>query len=527
MRGVIAAGNQLTAQAGADILARGGNAVDAAVAAAFVSFISEIGLTHPGGSGIAQVFDPGTASAQVYDFFSNTPGLGGQFPEKLDFHEVTIDFGPATQSFHLGRGSVAVPGSLAGLCQLAAERGSLPLGLLLEPAIRLARHGAALDKFQADTCLLLEPLYTHTPEIREIFEPDGRMVEAGEKIFLPQLARTLEELAAEGSEYCRHGRFAELLLEDQRKNGGLVTQLDLDEYRVERSDPIAVRYRDHQVLMPPPCSTGGVLTAFSLLLLSAFEPYDSDRHADSLRLLAETMAATSRARRQWDHWLETLDPARAVSRFLAARFIEEWACEVEKGLSGRRAPRVSESEGPADTTQLSVVDAAGTAVSLTTSAGESAGFVVPGTGVIANNLMGEADLHPKGFHTRPAGQRIPTMMTPTLVLRDGRIRFVLGTGGSTRIRSAILQVLTNLIDRGMPLQAAVDAPRIHLEDGVLQCEKEIPARCLEDLAGWGWKVNHWPQKSIYFGGTHSVEWKAEGELVGAGDSRRAGAVAWA
>ncbi len=525
MRGVIAAGNPDTAGAGASILAQGGNAVDAAVAAAFVSFIAEIGLVHPAGGGIAHIFDPETSSARVYDFFCNTPGLGGgPSPDELDFHEVFINFGPTRQSFHVGRGSVAVPGNLVGLVELAAERGSLPLEVLLAPTIRLAESGVALDRFQAETCQLLEAIYTHTPEMRDLFEPGGQMLGEGEKLLLPELAETLRELAANGTEYLRHGRFARALVDDQQKNGGLVTQRDLDHYRVEQSDPILVNYRDHQVLMPPPCSTGGVLTAFSLLVLSAFEPPGAPS-SSSLRLLAEVMAATSRARTHWDRWLETVSPVEAVLRFLAPPFVRQWVAEVENGLRGRRAPLVPEAEGPSSTTHLSVVDAHGMAVSLTTSAGESAGFLIPGTGVIANNIMGEDDLHPAGFHTRPPGQRIPTMMTPTLVLRDGRIRCVVGTGGSTRIRSAILQVLTNLIDHRMPLRRAVEGPRIHLEADVVQCEKEIPGSFVRDLADWGWKVNHWPKKSIYFGGAHSVGMSPAGELVGVGDPRRAGVVA--
>src|SRR5690606_14921792 len=177
--GVISAGNQLTSEAGAAMLAAGGNAVDAAVAAAFVSFLAEVGVVHLGGSGIAQIFDPQTGRGVVYDFFSTMPGMGldtmpgigldtmpgmeqAERPAALDFARVTIDFGATTQDFYLGRASVAVPGNIFGLCRLAADYGSLPLATLLQPAIELARDGVVLDAFQADTCELLSPLYTHT-----------------------------------------------------------------------------------------------------------------------------------------------------------------------------------------------------------------------------------------------------------------------------------------------------------------------------------------------------------------------------
>ncbi len=169
--GAISAGDPGTAAAGARILREGGNAVDAAVAASFASFIAEIGVVHLGGSGMAQLYDARTGTSRVYDFFSAMPGLNGRPPDQLDFEEVTINFGATTQSFHLGRGSVAVPGNIAGLCRLAADHGRLPLPMLLEPALELARNGLALAPFQADTCDLLTPLYTHTAGMRAIFAP--------------------------------------------------------------------------------------------------------------------------------------------------------------------------------------------------------------------------------------------------------------------------------------------------------------------------------------------------------------------
>ncbi|MFZ0544122.1 MAG: gamma-glutamyltransferase, partial [Candidatus Promineifilaceae bacterium] len=178
-----------------------------------------------------------------------------------------------------------------------------------------------------------------------------------------------------------------------------------------------------------------------------------------------------------------------------------------------------------DTSHLSVIDGDGLAVSLTTTAGESAGYMVPGTGYIPNNILGEADLHPNGFHSSPAGERIATMMTPTIVLKDGRIRLVVGSGGSIRIRSAILQVLTNLLDYHMTLENAVSSSRIHLEEGILQCEAGYDPDAVDRLESLGYKVNRWDKKSIYFGGAHSVSWSEDGRLVAAGDGRRGGSVA--
>lgn len=527
MRGVIAAGDAETAAAGQQILQAGGNAVDAAVAAAFASFIAEIGVVHLGGSGIAHLYDPESGRSLVYDFFSNTPGLNGPARPTLDFNEVTIDFGATTQDFHLGRASVAVPGNIAGLCQMAADYGRLPLAALLQPALRLAREGHPIAPFQADTCTLLQPLYTHTAGMRAIFSPNGRMIRAGERLYVPDLYQTLQTLAREGAAYAQTGALGQALAADQAENGGLITPDDLSRYQVYKPPSIRLPYREYEILLPPPSSTGGVLTAFTLKLLSHFDmqkrPHGSASH---LQLLYEVMVATNRARALWEEASDVLPVEEAIGRFLDDAFVRRYVVEVQDSLSSHApSPFAPEPPAPNNTSHLSVVDGDGLAVSLTTTAGESAGYVVPGTGFIPNNMMGEADLHPNGWHSRAAGQRIPTMMTPVIVLMNGQTRLVLGSGGSIRIRSAIMQVLSNLLDYRMTLYDAVNTARVHVEDGALQCELGYQPESVAELAGMGYPVNRWPTRSIYFGGAHSVSRTENGRLVAAGDNRRGGATA--
>jgi len=527
MPGVIAAGGPETAAAGAAMLKQGGNAVDAAVAAAFASFIAEIGVVHLGGSGIAHIFDPRDGRSLVYDFFSNTPGLGREGPVEMDFEQVTIDFGATTQDFHLGRASVAVPGNIAGLCTLAANHGRLPLPTLLEPAIELAEKGLPIAQFQAETCELLTPLYTHTESMRIIFAPNGRMIRPGEHLFVPHLAQTLMDLANEGEALARRGRLAQAILADQAANGGLLTAADLEQYQVYAVDSIRLPYRAYEILLPPPSSTGGVLTAFTLKLLSHFEVGQlAHGSATHLRLLYEIMAATSRARARWEQLVEMMPADAAVSQFLSDAFVCRYVEEVKRTLrSGRASPVAPEPRSSQDTSQISVIDGDGLSISLTNTAGESAGYVVPGTGYIPNNILGEADLHPNGFHSRQPGQRIYTMMTPTIVLLNGHTRLVVGSGGSIRIRSAILQVLSNLLDFGMALQEAVNTARVHVEHGVLQCEAGFDPAAVDELEASGYPVNRWDRRSIYFGGAHSVSRTESGRLVAAGDDRRGGATA--
>lgn len=530
MAGVIAAGGPATAAAGAAMLQMGGNAVDAAVAAAFVSFIAEIGVVHWGGSGIAHLYDPRSQRSLVYDFFSNTPGLGATPPAHLDFAKVVVDFGATTQDFYLGRAAVAVPGNIFGLCQLAADYGRLPLPTLLEPARQLARDGVIMEPFQANTCDLLSPLYTHTADMRTIFAPDGRVIQPGERLFIPHLADTLAALAEEGEGVLRHGRLAQALVSDQQQNGGLLTAADLAHYEVQKVDSIRIPYRDYEILLPPPSSTGGVLIAFSLKLLSHFDmsrfPNGSPLH---LQLLYEIMTATNKARETWE-MLNARYPRdmRLIDFFLGAPLVLEGVQRIEMALrSGEPSQRRrAEPDGPNHTSHLSVIDSNGLAVGLTTTAGESAGYVVPGTGFIPNNMMGEEDLHPHGFHSRPPGVRLPTMMAPAIVLQDGMTRLVVGSGGSIRIRSAILQTLSNVLDYHLPLAEAVNRARVHLENGILQCEAGYDERAVSILAtALRYPVNRWPNRSIYFGGVHSVARTADGRLEAAGDNRRGGATA--
>jgi gamma-glutamyltranspeptidase/glutathione hydrolase len=346
-------------------------------------------------------------------------------------------------------------------------------------------------------------------------------------LYIPHLADTLTDLAQEGAALARNGRLAQAIIADQQTNGGLLTATDLAAYQVHKAQSIRLPYHDYEILLPPPSSTGGVLTAFTLKLLSRFNIGQYEHgSADHLRLLFELMAATSRARPFWDALIDTKPAEKAIGQFLSDDFVQVFYDQTQTSLTNRHASlAMPEPKGPPDTSHLSVIDGDGLAVSLTNTAGESAGYVVPGTGYIPNNMLGEADLHPNGFHTRTAGKRIPTMMTPTIVLRDGQTRLVVGSGGSIRIRSAILQVLSNLLDFGMNLSDAVNTNRVHLENGVLQCEAGYNTAAMDELEAMGYPVNRWEKRSIYFGGAHSVSRTSNGRLVAAGDNRRGGSVA--
>jgi gamma-glutamyltranspeptidase/glutathione hydrolase len=525
VQGVISAGHPQTAAAGAEILQQGGNAVDAAVAATFASFISEAVLVNIGGGGIAQVYTPTTQQAIVYDFFSAMPGLSPNGPQpstEIDFRQILVDFGPAQQPFYIGRGSVAVPGVVAGLCQMVAEQGTLPLPQILAPAIRLAREGVALTEALAYVAHILTPIFTDTPEIATIYAPSGRIPAAGERLHFPALARTLERLGQEGASLFYTGEIGQQILADQQLHRGLLTETDLGRYRVHKSEPIAIDYRGYTILLPPPSSSGGVLIAFALNLLAATDlsqlAHNSFGH---IRLLIEVMRLTNVARTEWENDCPG-QQADCFNRLLSRENMVRYQCKLQQALAGEAVePEPDLRPGPSNTTHISVADASGKIVAITTSAGESAGFAIGDTGVTLNNMLGEIDLHPNGFHRLPAGQRLMTMMSPALILRHGEPLLAVGSGGSNRLRTAIMQVISNFIDFKLDLHQAVDAPRLRFENNVTQLEGGIPPAVADQLEAAGYAVNRWPERNMFFGGGHAVGRDGD-RWVAAGDRRRGG-----
>lgn len=519
MKGVIAAGDAQTAAAGEEILNRGGNAADAAIAAVFASFVAESVMTNIGGGGLALVGDVEKDKAEVYDFFVDMPS--GTITPEMDFHEVISDYGPAQDSLHIGRASAAVPGIVPGLSKLSAEHGNLPFKTLLEPAIRLAREGVFLSPSQEYVLQFLSAIYHDTPEINNMYRRNGMDWHAGEKNAFPKLAENLVQLADEGARAFSQGSIARAILADQRAHGGLITEADLQNYQVRRLEPIRISYRETELLFPATPSSGGGLIAFALKLLESIDQKQL-RHqsADHIRALAEVMRLTNIARPLWEASAST--EQERIERFLGEEHIQLYRKKLQAVLNGASPP--SEPLFPREpdhTTHISVVDEAGNFVGVTTTAGESAGFVVDGTGVCMNNMLGEEDLHPQGFHKLAPGTRLTTMMSPTVLLQDGKPRMVLGSGGSSRLRAAILQAVSNVIDFGMPLEKAVHLPRMYFGAGILHLEGGVPEERAQELEKLGYQVNRWPDLNMYFGGTHAVALE-NGQWVAVGDRRRGG-----
>jgi len=505
--------------AAVEMLRQGGNAVDAAVAAAFSSFVAESVLVNIGGGGIALLWEQPSKRGTFYDFFSDAPSL--PLTGRSDFRQVAVDFGATTQSFYIGRASVAVPGAVAGLADLAQRHGRLPLATLLVPAIRLARRGVVMAPATLRILSLLRPIFADTSALAALFLPGGRLPQPGDRLLFPEFAATLRRLSETGPSLFYHGDVAQAIATDQATHGGLLTAEDLASYQVRRAEPIQVDYRGYTVSLPSLPSDGGVLVAFALRLLSAVDVAAlAPLSAAHLRALAETMRLTNHARVAWD----ALDDGKQsqVGRFLGDAHVAPYRERLLDALRGGSVLADADyTPGPNHTTHISVADGNGLVVSLTLSAGENAGFVVADTGLMLNNMLGERDLHPRGFHRLSPGRRLTTMMTPTIVTRDGEFVLALGSGGSNRIRSAILQLLILVLDFSWPLAAAVAAPRVHFEGDLLQIEAGIDPQTVRQLERFGYRVNLWPDRNMFFGGTHAVA-RQNSEYVAAGDARRGG-----
>jgi gamma-glutamyltranspeptidase/glutathione hydrolase len=527
MKGVVSGGSQYTVDVGAATLRRGGNAVDAAVAAAFASFVAEAAISAPGGGGFALVNGP-DRDPLIYDFFCAMPGLGREdlIPPNMDFTAVPITFEDVVEHFHVGRGATAVPGNIAGLAQLLEDAGTLPLDIVLQPAIRLAREGYTLTKGQAYLISIVgRAILCYTPGSAAIFAPEGDLLRAGDHFANPALANTFERIAVEGWESFYAGSLAELLIDEHRVYGGLITADDLDDYRVIRREPLRFSYRDYTLLTNPPPSLGGILIAYALRLL---EHVDVAEHIygdwTHIAVLAEIMRSALVARFR-DH-PEQLQGPDEWAAWLDGDHIETDLAEFARAVAMGPIDRSPDlPDGPSSTTHISVMDETGLAVGITTTPGETAGYTVGNTGLLMNNILGEAEVNPDGFHMWEPGTRLASMMAPTMVVDSGDTRLVVGSGGASRLRSAMLQVLSNVLDWHMPLPDAVRAARVHFEDNRLDLEAGFDPVAADILEARGYRVTRWHEQSLYFGGTHVVGRAPDGSLIGAGDARRGGAVA--
>ena len=499
---MVTAGHPLGARVGADVLRRGGNAVDATVATAFAMTVVEPFMSSIGGGGSMLIHDPRRGTTAAVDFNVEAPAaaharmyrLGaGQSGDLFPWRAVVGD-----ANVH-GPRAVAVPGSVAGLA-LALERyGTMDLADAVAPAVRLARGGVPVDWYVALVTATYAEELAAFPEAARVYLRRGhyppRAPDLGspERLRQPDLARTLERIGREGAAGFYRGEVAQRIDAEMRRGGGLLTGADLAGYRARVSAPLRGDYRG-VTLLGMPGATGCVTALEALAILECF---DVGRHdpagARTLHLRAEALAAAFRDRLRYlgdpaqvrAPWAALLSPARA--RAAAAR-IERAGARRQRSRGRGRGPR----RGAGDcTTQVCVIDRDRRMVSLTHTAVGLFGskVVVPGTGVLLANGMLWFDPEPGRPNSIAAGKRALVNMTPFLALRDGAPAVAVGAPGGRKIVSAVPQVLSNLIDFRLETQAAVEAPRLHAEgDGVVYVDDRVGASTLAALRRLGHRV---------------------------------------
>jgi gamma-glutamyltranspeptidase/glutathione hydrolase len=407
------------------------------------------------------------------------------------------------QTFYVGPASCGVPGTAAGLEEALRRFGSVPLAELVKPGARLAREGAPVNAEQAYILDILEPIHARLEGTRELYAPAGRTLREGEVFRFAELAEALERFGAEGAEPFRRGEVAAALSDYVVEHGGTLGRGDLADYEAVERPPIRTSFRGTEVVTNPPPSSGGILIAYCLGLLERLGEGSGPEQ------LVAAMGAANAARGE---------------AFAEALYAEG----LESSLLDPGALDSTAGDLLGSTTHIAVLDRDGTCASVTCSNGSGSGVLVPGTGVILNNMLGEEDLNPLGFHAIAPGRRVPSMMAPTVVLRDGEIAMGLGSAGSNRIRSAILQTIVRAVEQGMGADEAVRAPRLHFEQGVVQAEPGIDEEALARLEARGLPVVRRPAINLFFGGAQAVARDpVTGELSGGGDPRRGGAVALA
>jgi gamma-glutamyltranspeptidase / glutathione hydrolase len=437
MRGAIAAGHPLTAEAGARVLGEGGNAADALLAAAFTAFVTEGPLTGPAGGGFALVHEPSGRTTMLDCFFQVPSAPLGEM------EELVIDFGDSgTQVFHVGEGSVAVPGLIAGLERVHGEFATRPWPELVEPALTVAREGFERDAQRVTLHRILEGILLRDEGGRRIYGDP-------ERVSTLDACDSLEHVRDAGS-----AAVAQLLPEFAD---------DLGAYRVLEVQPLELEMVERTILSMP--SKGGAVVQRILAILAAHE--------------GEPLLETE---------------ARAVA-------------EAYGPLGSGPLP---------GTTHISVVDGDGMAAALSSTLGSGSGVFRHGTQL--NNMLGELDVI--GVGEKAPGERLASMMTPTLVLDGGRPQLVIGSAGSVRLAGAIAQVTWRFL-RGMHVADAIAAPRLHVEGTTLHLEGGWLDREVERLPA-SWDVNRWDALNLFFGGVQAAERTREGVFQAAGDPRRGG-----
>ena len=490
-RGMVASNHPLASAAGIEMLALGGNAFDAAVATAFALSVVEPMMVGPFGAGFVTIHHGATGECTVIDNYSTAPG--GAAP---DMFEPVSDHWPdymetVDRRNKLGHLAVGVPGNLKAWCEISGRYGRLGLDAVMQAAIRRARHGFPASRYLVDCIRDSREDLAAFAATAALFLPGGAVPSPGDVIVMEDLAASLELIAAHGPDVLSGGALGEAVAEEMAAHGGLVTLQDLREYEIQDRVPVRGTYRGYEIVSTAPTSSGGTHIVQMLNLLEGFDIAALGfGTAAYVHLLSEVLKIAYADRFEY-----MADPAfvrMPIAGLTSKEYARARRGEIDRdGPSAHRAGNPATFGGESDnTTHLTVADDQGNIVAMTQTINELFGskVTVPGTGLLLNNTMALFDPHPGNANSVAPGKRMLSSMSPTVVLKDGKPFMALGTPGGTRIFPAVLQAIVNVIDFGMTLQEAVEAPRVWTQGQELEVEQGIADETRRQLRAMGHKL---------------------------------------
>lgn len=510
-RGLVVSNHPLASAAGAEMLAAGGNAVDAAVATLFTLTVVEPMMVGILGGGFANLRLPdGTHTI-----------LEGQglCPQAVGPHTFTPDpdappgvLDAVGRLNSVGRQAVAVPGTLMAWCRMLQRHGRLSLADVVEPAIRHARRGFVATAYLADCAADCAADLAADPEIARVFMPGGVPLTAGTRVVNAAYADTLALVVRDGPAALYAGPLGQALADDMQRHGGHLVAADLAAYRTHDREPLRSTYRGFEITGPPPPCAGPLHIGQMLHILEGFDIAGRGfGTADNAHRLAEVLKIAFA-----DRAASTADPDFVpvpVQRLLSAEYARERRAAIDAARTQAWGPGVLPSES-ANTTHITVADRDGHIVCATQTINSLFGarYMVPGTGMIPNNYLHVFNPRPGLANSLAPGKRVTSSMAPLIVLKDGRPRFALGLPGGLRIFPSALQAVVNLIDHGMSLQEAVEAPRLWTQGYELELEPRFPDAVADALQARGHTVLRVPNVG---GGMGGIRFLDNGDLEGA------------
>ena len=509
-RGMVVTNHPLASAAGAEMLAAGGNAVDGAVAALFALTVVEPMMVGILGAGHAHLLLAGGRHT-VIDGYTTAPAAA-----RPDMYRPLSDSWPdyleaEGRENSVGLRAVGVPGTLAAWCEMLARFGTLDLEAITAPAIRHAERGFRVTGYLGECLVEAAGDLARFPASARVFLPGGTPLRAGELLVQTDYADTLRAVAAEGAPALHGGALGGRVAEHMAREGGLITLTDLRRYCTVERAPVRGTYRGFDVTGCPPPTGGGI---HLIQILNLLESYDvaglGFGTVDGIHLLAEALKIAFA-----DRAAATGDPAFVevpVARLIAKDYAAARRAEIDMAKAGAPAPAVT--AGSASTTHVTVADADGNVVAATQTLNSLFGAraMVPGTGMLLNNTMALFDPHPGHVLSVAPGKRMTSSMAPTILLRDGRPVLALGLPGGMRIFASVLQAVVNVVDHGMSLQEAVEAPRVWTQGQELEVEAAVGADVRAGLAARG---HHVVPVAHVAGGMGAIAFEADGTLTGA------------